>query len=244
MSVTWHIIEGEKGCIFAREAGCVAVIVDALRASATAAMLLDVGATELLLVRDVEDAFAAKDTWPDALLFGERDSVPPKGFDYGNSPGEVAAAKGRRVIFTTTTGTARVLQAYGASAVLMGSTINALAVVMHASGYGKDVVVVPAGHADDPDFDAQDDWAAATAIAQLADARIGEGAAWYREWKHRLELDGVHRLFETSRHGEELIARGFYEDVVFCARMNVTTAVPKVTGKDRFGVLMRDTVSI
>ena len=49
----WHLIEGEAGCRFAVEKGCVAVVVDALRASATAAMLLERGARELVVVRPI-----------------------------------------------------------------------------------------------------------------------------------------------------------------------------------------------
>ena len=71
-----HLIEGEAGCQFAVEHGCVAIVVDALRASATAAMLLHAGARQLLVVRTVEEAFAAKLELPGALLFGERGGVP------------------------------------------------------------------------------------------------------------------------------------------------------------------------
>ena len=52
----WHFIEGEAGCRYAVEHGCVAIVVDALRASATAAMLLDAGATRILAVREVAEA--------------------------------------------------------------------------------------------------------------------------------------------------------------------------------------------
>ena len=102
----WHLIEEEAGCTYAVEHGCVAIVVDALRASATAAMLLETGATELIVVAEVEDAIAAKQSYPDALIFGERGGLPPPGFDGGNSPQDVACAAGRRVIFTTTTGAA------------------------------------------------------------------------------------------------------------------------------------------
>ena len=50
----WHFIAGEEGCRFAVDNNCVAIIVDALRASATAAYMLHAGATEILAVREVE----------------------------------------------------------------------------------------------------------------------------------------------------------------------------------------------
>ncbi len=234
--MTWHLIEGEKGCAYARENDCVAVIVDALRASATAAMLLHAGAVDLQMVRDVDGALEAKIAMPDALLFGERGGLPPEGFDFGNSPREAEHAKGRRVIFTTTTGTGRLVDAYGAPEVYMGTTVNALAVARAASAHRKDVVLIPAGLAGDPEFDAQEDWVAAVAIALVADAAIGEGAANYREWKHLIELDGVAKLFETAPHAAKLEAIGLSDDVLYCAQMNLTTAVPIVLGKTEHGL--------
>ena len=55
-----HLMEGTPGCAYARQYGLVAVVVDALRASATAAMLFEAGATDILAVREVDDAFAAR----------------------------------------------------------------------------------------------------------------------------------------------------------------------------------------
>ena len=144
-----HIMEGEAGCSFSREHDAVAIVVDALRASATAAMLFDAGAEEILAVSEVEEAFAARKDWRDALLFGERGGLPPEGFDYGNSPVEAAYAKGRRVIFTTTTGAGRLVQAWGAAAVMLGTPMNAQAVVEAAVDAArqedKDIVISPAG---------------------------------------------------------------------------------------------------
>ncbi|MCH7959081.1 MAG: 2-phosphosulfolactate phosphatase [Candidatus Hydrogenedentes bacterium] len=236
--MTWHIIEGEAGCAYARDHDCVAIVVDALRASATAAMLLNVGAVELYMVGTVEDAFVARAAFPDALLFGERGGLPPKGFDFGNSPREVAAAAGRSIIFTTTTGSTRVLQAQGAHAVYMGTTVNALGVLRAVLAHERDIVLIPAGKLDDPEFDAQEDWIAASAIAMLADATVEEGALWYREWRQRIELDGVPRLFEAAPHAAHLRKVDLGEDIAFCARMNVTDAVPLAREITEFGVRM------
>ena len=177
-----HLIEGASGCEYAVQNRCVAIVVDALRASATAALLLQAGATELLVVREIEDAFEAKRARPDALLFGERGGLPPEGFDGGNSPLQVAAAQGRRVVFTTTTGAQRLIGAWGAEAVYMGSTVNASAVVTAAVRHGRDIVVIPAGLATDPTFDAQEDWTAAVVVAEKAALPVGVGADLYERW--------------------------------------------------------------
>ena len=52
--MNWHLIEGAEGCAYAVASRGVAVIVDALRASATAAMLLHAGASELIVERGAD----------------------------------------------------------------------------------------------------------------------------------------------------------------------------------------------
>lgn len=241
--MTWHLIEGRAGCAYAKDNGCVAVIVDALRASATAAMLLDAGVPEICVVREVEDAFRAKDAFPSALLIGERGGLPPEGFDRGNSPRNLAEAAGRTAIFTTTTGTLRILDSYGASAVYVGTTLNALGVVQAAAGHGEDIVLIPAGQDGDPNAGAgapaQEDWAAATAIAMLADATVGEGALEYRHWRQIIELDGLPKLFETAPHADRLREVGCADDIAFCAKFNVTGTVPHAVQENEYGVILR-----
>lgn len=222
----WHIIQGEAGTHFAVENRAVAVIVDALRASATAAALLQAGAIEIQCFETVEAALNEKAAMPEALLYGERGGLPPRGFDYGNSPLEAEHAAGVPVLFTTTTGTARLVESVGTPAAYMGSCVNALALVQRLAEHEEDIVLVPAGQKSQPDFEADEDWAAATSIAQLADAEIGEGAAWFREWRQRLELDGIEPWFRRSIHGQRLIELGFEQDIVYCARPNILKAVP------------------
>ncbi|MBN2307355.1 MAG: 2-phosphosulfolactate phosphatase [Candidatus Hydrogenedentes bacterium] len=233
---TWHLIEGEPGCAFATAHGCVAVVVDALRASATAAMLFEARATELIVVQEVKDARAAKAQHPDALLFGERGGLPPPGFDYGNSPRDAARAAGRPVVFTTTTGAGRLVACWGAPAVFMGTTVNASAVIEATSSFREDVVLIPAGLATDPTFDAQEDWAAAAAIAAAAGTPIGEGAAAFAHWRRRIQSEGLDRLFNTAPHAGKLRAVGLDEDIAFCAQMDLTRAVPRAVARNEFGV--------
>lgn len=222
----WHIIQGEAGTKHAVEHGAVAVIVDALRASSTAAALLQAGAIEIQCFDSVERALDEKAMVPGALLYGERGGLPPEGFDYGNSPLDAEHAAGLPVIFTTTTGTTRLTESIGTPGAYMGACVNALALVERIAEHKEDVVLIPAGQAGDPEFDADEDWAAAAFIAQLANAEIGEGAAWFREWRQRLELDGIEPWFRRSKHGQRLLELGFERDVIYCARPNILDAVP------------------
>jgi 2-phosphosulfolactate phosphatase len=110
----FHLINAADGCAFARAHGAVVIVVDTLRASTTMAILLE-RAREVIVVRSVKDARALAAEQPGSLLAGERDGLPPEGFDLGNSP--VAArhfdCAGRPVIFTSTTGAARAVAMVG-----------------------------------------------------------------------------------------------------------------------------------
>lgn len=235
----WHLIEGEAGCEFAVAHKCTAVVVDALRASATAAMLCDAGARSVLAVREVDEALRAREAEPDALLYGERGGVPPEGFDYGNSPQEAHHARGKDVIFTTTTGAGRLVSAWGAHALLMGTTINASATARLAASFGRDVVLIPAGLAQDPGFDAQEDRCAAVAIAMKAGGPIGEGRAMFETWRDRIDAEGFEALFAGAPHAEKLRKIGMESDVAWCAQVDVTAAVPQAVARTEFGVVLK-----
>jgi len=231
-----HLIEGEAGCRFAVTNECTAIVVDALRASATAAMLLHHGAAGVLCVRGVDEARAARDAMPGALLYGERDGLPPAGFDYGNSPLDTHYARGKPVVFTTTTGAQRLVDCWGAPAVFMGSTVNASAVAEAARGSGRDIVIIPAGLAGDPAFDALEDWAAAVVIARAVCMKIAEGRARFEELDERIDDEGIETVFRAAPHAASLTALGLDADITACARLNDTHAVPVATRRDGDGV--------
>jgi len=234
----WHIIEGEAGCQFAVEHKLTAIVVDALRASATAAMLCEAGAASILAVREVEEALRARETMPDALLFGERGGLPPEGFHYGNSPQEANHAKGRPVIFTTTTGAGRLVSAWGAAAVLMGTTVNASATAQAAAELRRDVVLIPAGLTSDPDFDAQEDRCAAVAIAMKAGGEIGHGRALFEYWREQIDAEGFEALFARSPHADKLRAIHMESDIAWCAQVDVTHKVPQAVTRTDLGVIL------
>lgn len=245
-----NIIEGEAGCAYAVEQRTAAVIVDALRASATVAMLLHHGAAALLVVREVAEAFEARRLMmPGALLFGERSGLPPDGFDFGNSPLDACHARERDVIFTSTTGAARLVAAWKAPKVLMASTINAAATarVLLAAAVAE-VTLIPAGLAGDPAFDAQEDWAAAVCIAReiIHAAKTGPPVLWgagrerHDYFNRRIEKGELETLFLTAPHADKLRALGMAPDLLFCARLNICSAVPAGVETRSMGVLMRN----
>lgn len=235
-----EMVTGAAGTALAVEWGATAVVVDALRASATAAMLLEYGAVEILAVREVDQAYGLRRRFPDALLFGERGGLPPAGFDGGNSPLEAGRARGRRVIFTTTTGAGRVIACRGAAEILMGTPLHAGALCAtlaagRPEGCGR-IVLIPAGLMDDPGFSAQEDEAAALyLVRRLTRYRpelfaAGDTVGVF-ESRYGSALDGpegLAGLFASAPHAEKLRRIGLGHEVRWCARTDVCRAVPRV----------------
>lgn len=244
-----HIIAGEAGCRYAAQHGVAAVVVDSLRASATAAALFAHGARELLVTSTVEDALAIKNTHHDMLLYGERGGVPPTGFDYGNSPSEAVHSRDKCVIFTTTTGAGRLFQAWGAGPLLMGSTINSRFVVQYLlKNEIQEVVLIPAGLMNKPDFNAQEDWVAASHIAQVLCGSFdedhapvwGKGHDFYCTYRKRIDTDGLTQLFSTAPHAAKLRAIGKEADILSCAQTDLFAALPLAVRRDANYIVLKD----
>ncbi|HJW69592.1 MAG TPA: 2-phosphosulfolactate phosphatase [Candidatus Binatia bacterium] len=126
----------------AREARGLAVVIDVFRAFSTAAYAFDRGASEVVLVGSVEDAFALRRRLPDALVMGEVDGRRVAGFDFGNSTSAIARAdlRGRRLIQRTSAGTQGVLAAEHAEEIVLGSFVCAGAIVRHVQARKPAVV--------------------------------------------------------------------------------------------------------
>jgi 2-phosphosulfolactate phosphatase len=82
-----------------RATGTVAVI-DVFRAFTTAAVALANGASAIVMVSTVEDAFGLRDAGVGQICMGEVRGRTPEGFDCGNSPFEVSEVnfRGKTII--------------------------------------------------------------------------------------------------------------------------------------------------
>lgn len=116
----------------ARQARGVAVVIDVLRAFTTAAVMVHLGAREIVLLVEAESVLKRKRE-TGCLAIGEVDGKKPPGFDLGNSPSSILAAgremfSGRAVAQRTTAGTTgAVAAARGADLVVLGSYVTARA---------------------------------------------------------------------------------------------------------------------
>ena len=91
----------------ARRAAGTVIIVDVLRAYTVAAVALSRGAAKIALVAEVEEALALRRDGVGEICVGEVGGMRPAGFDFNNSPSELARAdvRGKTIIQSTRAGT-------------------------------------------------------------------------------------------------------------------------------------------
>ena len=201
----------------------VGIVVDVLRASSTIVQALESGYRRVLCCAEVEEAFALRAELGEAALAGERLAARVPGFDFDNSPREMLGPIAETLILTTTNGTrAVVAAARRCETVLVGSLLNLDAVAAAANARGQDVVVLCAGV---DGKRTEDDAYCAGRIVELLVAERGENAG---------EAVAVARSFASPR--QALFAAGnrrqagLEEDIDWCARENVCTVVPALSG--------------
>ena len=115
----------------AREAVGAVVIIDVFRAFTTAAIAFDRGATEIVLVAEIDEALELHRRGVGDLLMGEVGGARPDSFDYGNSPHEISQANvaGKTLVQSTRAGTVGVAAASKADTIFLGSFVVAQATV-------------------------------------------------------------------------------------------------------------------
>jgi 2-phosphosulfolactate phosphatase len=200
----------------------VAVVLDVLRATSTAAQALAAGYETVLCAESVERAIELRA--PGRVLAGERRCVMPPGFQMGNSPLEAMRVHGPQLVLATTNGAPTILAAARhARTVLLGSLLNLEAVV--AAIRAEDVQVVCSGT--DGAVALEDVYAAGRLCARLdgprADsARVAEAVAR----AYPAPIDAL----AASDDARVLDAAGLGDDIAYCARESVLDVVPRVAG--------------
>ncbi len=228
-----YITSGEAGCKKVNDLKGIAVIVDALRASATLCLLFEKGVKEVFVVGDVEDAWKLKEKFSEAILVGERNNFKIKGFHYSNSPSEILQTdnlKYKKVIFTSTSGARRIVSCKKATKILIGTTVNASSVAKLAKNYSylyrKPIVIIPAGIYGKENLIAEEDLISAWEIAKRIRLEIKE----YPEvLTSEFFKKDTQEIFFKSKHGRELIEIGLKEDVMLCSKIDITEKVPEVS---------------
>jgi 2-phosphosulfolactate phosphatase len=213
-------------------AGRAAVVIDVLRATTTITTALLNGADTVVPVLAPEEAFQVVQENPERrfVLGGERKSLLIPGFHLSNSPLEYTEARvgGRPILFTTTNGTRAIRRAAGAEVVYIASFLNAPAVARELCRLGKEVAICCAGTYDQ--FSLEDTACAGAIIEFLAGpdqaVELNDLGLVARELYRR--FDGrLGELLHVAEHGQNLARLGLQEDLLFCAQLGTTTALPR-----------------
>lgn len=204
----------------------LAIVIDVLRATTTAAQALASGYRRVLCVESIEGAEALRG--PGRVLAGERACVKPSGFDQGNSPMEALEPAGEELVLTTTNGTPAVTRASGqaehvllACMLNLGATVRATLALVTAGAL--DVQIVCAGT--DGGVSLEDAYVAGRLSRALPGARTDAARV----------AEAVARAFPTpldalsaGADAWALEAAEMGDDVAFCAQESVLDVVPQV----------------
>jgi len=205
----------------------VGIVVDVLRATSTMTQALAAGYRRILCCAEIEEARALAESHGPAKLAGERRLEHIPGFDFGNSPAELAGEPAAETLVLTTTNGTRLLVAAAErfERVYVGSLLNLGAVARAAAAGGEDVAVLCAVVLGELALDA------AYCAGRLAEALGGEPedsatAAIRLARSYTSALDGL----GASRSAGNLRRHGLESDIAWCARESVLDVVPRFVG--------------
>ena len=202
----------------------IGIVVDVLRATSTITQALASGYRRVLCCAEVEEARTLAESEGPAKLAGERSLAAIPGFDFGNSPREVAGEPGTETLILTTTNGTRLLvsAAMRFAHVYVGSLLNLDAVAAAAGAHGEDVAVLCAGILGELALD--DAYCAGRLAEALGGDRTDSATAAIRlaqTYSSASEGIGAGRsAWNLRRHGLEA-------DIEWCARENAVNVVPR-----------------
>jgi 2-phosphosulfolactate phosphatase len=216
--------------------GLTAVVIDTLRMTSVATMALANGCAGLLAVREGEEARAIAAAHG-ALLGGERGAVRIEGFDFANSPLEYTRerVRGRRIVMTTSNGTAAIARAAGADKLFLGAMVNAAAVAGALRGEAR-VAIICAGTLGEATL--EDTLTAGAILARLGALGIAlsmDDGARAALAAYRAARGDLHGVLKGTSHYERLRGLGLEQDLGFCLQENQVEVVPVRRAEGWFG---------
>ena len=208
------------------------VVIDVLRATSVIVQALSQGALEIHPVATVDEAFQMAKAFGEGpmLLGGERGSKRIPGFDLGNSPKEYIAEKvrGKKLILATTNGTKAFHLVSMGKEILVGSFLNIGAVAERCLELDRDLFIFLSG--DEGNFSLEDTICGGMLIELITRKRKKSisltDASQCAQVLYQRFKDNLLGSFHLCRHGKELINRGFDDDPVYCAQIDITNVVP------------------
>ena len=118
------------------------IVVDVLRAFSVSYFINENKPIKYIVLDSIEKAFELKEKMPNSLLIGERQGIKIPGFDYGNSPTEIINKDFSKkiIIHTTTAGTKGLLAQNETNKVVVGSFVNAQALLNYINNNSIKIV--------------------------------------------------------------------------------------------------------
>ncbi len=216
----------------------VAVVIDVLRATSVMATAFAAGAESIVTCREILQARELADSLlPPPLLCGERQCQPIDGFDLGNSPADYTPerVRGKRLVLTTTNGTAAIEATRHAARVVTASFLNLSSVVAALADAGK-VHLVCAGT--DGQITLEDVLLAGAVIARCQTAYAAASAGdesvlaeqLWRSWfgtQRRPTREALSLRLRETRGGRNLIRQGYRADLDRCATIDSIDVLPQ-----------------
>lgn len=211
----------------------VVVLIDVLRTCTVAPILFERGLADLRLTPSLR---AARKVGAGELLrIGERQGLPPEGFNYGNSPAELARIDftGRGAVLVSENAPAALPRVADARHVLLGSLYNASAVASLAVELAHERIdLVCCGFAGEEDLD---DTLAAGAIAADALLRVPSASPSGATRLARSLLRAYPEPLEALWHSEAgryLRGLDLEQDIGMAARLSQSDVVPVLTSRE------------
>jgi 2-phosphosulfolactate phosphatase len=171
--VVESLIEG------ARRAGGNVAVIDVFRAFTTAAVAFANGARQIVMVADIAEALALREAGRGAACLGEAHGHAPPGFDFGNSPFEIAAVDftGKTLIQRTSAGTQGIVAAASGADRLYAASLATAAATARALGRGAPERITLVAMGNNGTSRADEDEVCALHLRNLIEGRRGDAEA-------------------------------------------------------------------
>jgi 2-phosphosulfolactate phosphatase len=211
----------------------IVVVIDILRATSVIVHAMSQGASEIIPLATVEEAFQMAKVFSRSfvMLGGERESKNIPGFDLGNSPKEYVAerVKGKKLILTTTNGTRAFHEVSSGKEILVGSFFNIGALAQRCLESNRDLFIFPSG--DEGNCSFEDTLCGGMLIDLITKKEKKQisltDASYCAQILYQRFKNNLLEAFQLSRHGKELIKHGLGDDLAYCAQIDMTDIVPE-----------------
>ena len=209
------------------DTSAIVVIIDIFRATSSICTAFANGVSSLIPVAEVEEARVFKEKG--FTVAGERDGTMLEFADFGNSPDNFSAENvaGKTVVYTTTNGTRTIKMASEYSEVLIGSFLNASALIEYLIRSGKNILLLCAGWKGK--FNLEDSVCAGYLASRLIES--GEVATTCDSAHAAMDLwaeagGDLRKYIDKAAHRHRLKAKNLDYCIDYCLTIDVTRVIP------------------